>query len=68
MLYLKAVSLEDGREFYDMLQRIGASENGPAFRREWCAAYPGCAHALYNALNQRETTPPAGRGSEPMKW
>ncbi len=28
MLYLKAVSLEDGREFYDMLQRIGASENG----------------------------------------
>lgn len=28
MLYLQAVSLEDGREFYDMLQRIGAKENG----------------------------------------
>ncbi|MBD5153269.1 MAG: GNAT family N-acetyltransferase [Oscillibacter sp.] len=28
MLYLQPVSLTDGREFYDMLQRIGPNENG----------------------------------------
>ena len=28
MLYLQSVSLADGREFYDMLQSIGAKENG----------------------------------------
>lgn len=28
MLYLQPVSLTDGREFYDMLQHIGAKENG----------------------------------------
>ena len=28
MLYLQPVSLADGREFYDMLQHIGAKENG----------------------------------------
>ncbi|MDE7221387.1 MAG: GNAT family N-acetyltransferase [Oscillospiraceae bacterium] len=28
MLYLQPVSLTDGREFYDMLQSIGAKENG----------------------------------------
>lgn len=27
-LYLRPVSLEDGRAFYDMLQRIGPKENG----------------------------------------
>ena len=28
MLYLQPVSLTDGKEFYDMLQRIGANETG----------------------------------------
>ena len=28
MLYLRQVSLGDGRDIYDMLQRIGANENG----------------------------------------
>ena len=28
MLYLQPVSLNDGREFFDMLQRIGPNENG----------------------------------------
>ena len=28
MLYLQPLSLTDGREFYDMLQRIGPNENG----------------------------------------
>lgn len=28
MLYLQPISLTDGREFYDMLQRIGPEENG----------------------------------------
>lgn len=28
MLYLQPISLTDGREFYDMLQHIGAKENG----------------------------------------
>ena len=28
MLYLQPLSLTDGREFYDMLQHIGANENG----------------------------------------
>lgn len=28
MLYLRQVSLDDGRDIYDMLQRIGANENG----------------------------------------
>ena len=28
MLYLQPVSLNDGREFYDMLQHIGPKENG----------------------------------------
>jgi len=28
MLYLQPVSVNDGKKFYDMLQRIGADENG----------------------------------------